>query len=218
MQPTLEDAVDGLYAAFADRKRPKAIDYCGHCVGRHAVERLLAPGPLREIPAETLRFYAVDALSTAGSLADFRYFLPRILQIAVTGGFGGYPDLDLVMSKFVLGEWRSWPVSEQRAVTAFLHALWSTTLTRFPADPGAEEVLEAIDVIEDDLGPYLRAWEVALTTHAGASHLLEYVHYNAGRLDTEDWLGGLTTVVAATVETVTDEETGEVLLEVLGSL
>ena len=233
MQPTLAGAVDGLYAAFADRKRPKNIDYCTHCVSPDNVDRLLAAGPLREIPAETLRSYTVDVLSTVGSVADFRHFLPRILQITVTGGFDGYPDLDLVMSKFVLGEWRGWPASEQRAVSAFLYALWSTTLTG--ADSGAEELLGAIGRVEEDLGPYLRTWEAALATHAGASQLLEFVRYTFGRSGTRywltvpgwlpttvapvrTWLGGLSGVVAATAETVTDEQTFDVLLELLASL
>jgi hypothetical protein len=233
MRTALEEAVDGLYAAFADRTRPKSIDYCTHCVGPGDVERLLAAAPLREIPADTLRFYTVDVLSTADSKADFRYFLPRILQLTVTGGFGGFPDLDLVMSKFVLGELRGWPASERRAVTAFLHALWSTTLTR--AGSGAEELLGAIGRVEEDLGPYLRAWETALATHAGASQLLEFVRYAFGRSGTRywltvpgwlpstvepvrTWLGGLGGVVAATAETVTDEQTFDVLLELLASL
>jgi hypothetical protein len=230
VQATLEDAVDGLYAAFAHWRRPAAMDYCSHCVSHDDVERLLAPGPLREIPAETLRSYTADVLSTAGSAADFRYFLPRILHIAVTGGFDGYPDLDVVMSKFVLAEWRGWPASEKGAVTAFLHAWWTTTLTRFPADPGAEDVLGPIGLLEDDLAPYLRAWEAALATRAGASHLLTFVRDHveprgagyrltvpgwtpATVATVRAWVGGLTDTVAAALDAVTDEETGDVLLE-----
>ncbi len=235
MDTALEEAVDGLYSAFARRKRPRAIDYCTHCVDPAAVKRLLASDPLREIPVEALRFYTVDALSTAGSVADFRYFLPRILHIAVTGGFGGYPDPWVVLGKFQLGDWRDWPALEQHAVTAVTHAWWSTTLTRFPADPGAEELLGAIGQFEDDLTPYMRTWEAALATHAGASHLLALVRHNFGRagtrywltvpgwLDTvtapvRAWLGDLSGTVAATFENVTDEETGEVLLDLLVSL
>ena len=232
MDTALEEAVDGLYSAFARRKRPRAIDYCTHCVDPGAVKRLLASDPLREIPVEALRFYTVDALSTAGSVADFRYFLPRILHIAVAGGFGGYPDPWVVLGKFQLADWRGWPAPEQHAVTAFTHAWWSTTLTRFPADPGAEELLGAIGQSEDDLTPYLRTWEAALATHAGASHLLTLVRDNFGRAGTRywltvpgfthttlaavrTWLGGLSATVAATAETVTDEETFDVLLELL---
>jgi hypothetical protein len=233
MQATLDAALDGVYAAFAGYRRPTDIDYCGHCVRPGVVEGLLAPTPLREIPAERLLNYTFDVLSTAGSLADFRYFLPRILQLAVTGDFDGHPGWDSVLSKLVLGDWRGWPAREQEAVTAFLHAWWRTTLTRFPADPDPDELLDSINDVEDDLGPYLRIWEDALTTHAGASHLLEFVRDNferAGRrywmsglrwqTDTTvlTWLGGLSAAVAATAETVTDEETFDVLLELLALL
>jgi hypothetical protein len=231
----LKEALDGLYSAFAGQNRPRAIDYCTHCLDVATVKRLLAPVPLRDVPAEPIRRYTVDVLSTAGSVADFRYFLPRILHLAVTDGFGGYPDLDLVMSKLRFADWRRWPAAEQRAVTAFMHAVWRATLTRFPADPGTEELLGAIAQIEDDLAPYLRAWEAALATHAGASHLLGFVRDTFGRAGREywltapgwpdtavaavrAWLGGLSGTVAATAEAVTDEETGDVLLELLVSL
>lgn len=207
MQTALKEAVDGLYSAFAPVNRPTAIDYCTHCVDPGAIEPLLAPGPLWEIPAETLRFYGVKVLNLVGSVADFRYFLPRILQIAATEGFGGWPDLELVMRTIRQAEWRTWPASEQQAVTAFMHALWSTTLTEFPVHPNAEMVLDAISELSDDLGPYLRMWEAALATHAGASHLLEYVSWNKA------W-DGLADKVVATAESVTDEQLYDVLLEV----
>ena len=232
MQVTLEAAVDGVYAAFAGYRRPTDIDYCGHCVRPGVVEGLLAPTPLREIPTERLHKYAFDVLSTAGSLADFRYFLPRILQLSVTGDFENYHGWDSVLSKLVLGGWRDWPEDEQRAVTAVLHAWWWTTLTRFPADPDPDELLDSINDV-DDLGPYLRMWEDALVTHAGARHLRDFVLHNFERkgrrywmsgLRWQDdttvltWLGGHSTAVAATAETVTDEETFDVLLEVLALL
>jgi hypothetical protein len=230
MQATLEAAVDGVYAAFAGYRRPTDIDYCGHCVRPGVVEGLLAPTPLREIPAERLHGYTSDVLSTAGSLADFRYFLPRILHLAVTGGFDDYHGRNMILGKFVLGGWRDWPEGEQQAVTAFLHAWWRTTLMRFPADPDPDELLDSINDVEDDLGPYLRMWEDALATHAGASHLREFVLHNferkgrrywmsglRWRTDTTvlTWLGGLSSTVAATAETVTNEETYDVLLELL---
>lgn len=235
MQAMLEGAVDEVYSAFARQRRPTVIDYCTHCVGPDEVGRLLAAEPLREIPAGTLRFYAVDVLSTAGSVADFRYYLPRILHIAVTDGFGGWPDHDVVIGKFVQAGWRRWPEHEQQAVTTFLRAWWSATLARFPADPGAENLLGAIGRAEDDLGPYLRAWETALATRAGARHLLTFVRDNFGRRGTRywlhthgwpdtatatvrTWLGDLSAAVAATAETVTDEETFDVLLELLDLL
>jgi hypothetical protein len=237
MPTSLEAAVDELYVAFARRDGPKAIDYCSHCVAPSFVEQLLAPGPLRAIPVRPLRSYTLDVLGTAGSVSDFRYFLPRILHVAVTDGFDAYPDLDHIMGRIRLADWHSWPEREQQAVTGFVDALWNSTLTRFPTTPDTEEVLRAIAAIEDDLSPYLRSWEAALTRLAGASHLLAFVRDHFGRAGREywltvpdwpenaattvkAWLGGpqLVLTVTAAAETVTDERTGEVLLEVLSLL
>lgn len=234
MATSLDAAVDELYSAFARRNRPEAIEYCSHCVAPSVMERLLAPGPLSAIPVRPLRSYALDVLSTAGSVSDFRYFLPRILHVAVTDGFDAYPDLDHIMGRIRLADWHSWPEREQQAVTGFLDALWSNTLTRFPVTPDAEEVVRAIGAIEDDLSRYLRSWEAALTQLAGASHLRAFVRDHFGRAGREywltvwgwpdtafttvkTWLGGpqLTLAVAAAAETVTDEQTSEVLLDIL---
>ncbi len=71
-----------------------------------------------------------------------------------------------------------------------------------------EALLGAVARIEDDLTPCLRAWETALPTHAGASHLLTFVRDNYGRAGRE----------YRPAEAVTDEATADVLLELLVSL
>lgn len=190
--------------------------------------------PLRDVPVEALLSYTMSAADTVGSASDFRYFLPRILDIAVAGGFGGYPDLEFILRRFVLANWRKWPERERRAVMGFTRALWSSTLARFPTDPDAEEVLGAISQIEHDFTPYLQMWEAALTQPAAANHLRTFVHDHFGRAGSEywltarnlsddafatvqTWLGGphLIEAVAAAAETVTDEQTQDVLLEIL---
>lgn len=235
MSPPLGAAIDELYAAFARERRPKAIDYCAHCVSADDIKRLLVNRPLREIPAETMRPYAVDMLSTVGSVSDFRYFFPRVLHIAVTEGFDYLPDLEQVLGRLPMASWLDWPARERQAIVGITRAAWSHTLTLFPAD--AEPVLRAAGRLEADLTPYLEAWEDALTRYAGASHLLAFVRDHFGRAGTEfwltvpgwqesasaamrDWLGGtrLVELVAAAAESANDERTAEILLEVLVEL
>jgi hypothetical protein len=160
MPPSLEAAVDELYCAFARPKPPKAIDHCSHCISAARVKQLLAPVPLREVPVEAFLSYTMSAADTVGGASDFRYFLPRILDIALTGGFGGYPDLKFILCRFV----------------------------------------------HDHFG------------RAGAEYWLTARNLSDTAFATvQTWLGGphLTEVVAAAADTVTDEQTRDVLLEIL---
>ncbi|MFI5493994.1 hypothetical protein [Actinoplanes sp. NPDC051859] len=83
MTTPLPAAIDTLYDAFADYRRPSSLDYCECCFEEEERRAVLATVPVRELPAATLRRYAANVLLTVGGVDDFRYFLPRILEIAV---------------------------------------------------------------------------------------------------------------------------------------
>ncbi|WP_181774873.1 hypothetical protein [Amycolatopsis pittospori] len=230
MPTSLEDAVDRLYAVFASERRPKRIDHCSHCVPDAEIKRMLAPGPVREIPVDALRGYVAGAPVDAGTVDDYRYFLPRILHIAVTEGFL-LCDLDFVLRRVASAGLRDWPAAERDAVSGLAHALWRRTLAS--PDVEAEPVLGAIAELGEDLGPYLTEWEAALTEHAGATRLLEFMRQCYGWLEPRRrlWVPGWPTAAAATVEAwlsgpgattavtaaaeVSDDDVAEVLLEIL---
>lgn len=172
MTEPLSAAIDGLYATFGRLPRPRVIDHCPHCADPGAEPDPLQPVPLRELTVETLRTYAGSAMTTAGTVDDFRYFLPRLLEIASDGDGFAYPDLAAVIGKLGYGRWTTWTQDEQEAVRRYLHALWATTLTRDPDDThDAGTVLGAIGAVEDDLTPYLEAWDRARDQPPAAAHL-----------------------------------------------
>jgi hypothetical protein len=160
--PEVLSAVEGLYSAFRAHPLPKWTDPCLHCHSEDE-ERELHAAPLRELGAEQLRPYAVDALWVWGGEAEFKHFLPRILEIFVTSP---RPTLDLqdpemIFGKFRYGHWLRWPEAEQAAVRAFFLALWSAVLADPP--PGGdyldmESWLCSIAQAEDDVNPYLQVW------------------------------------------------------------
>ncbi|MFG2248893.1 hypothetical protein [Spirillospora sp. NPDC048823] len=80
-----------LYAAFADVPRPAELHGCPCCVAADEGRPLLA-APLRDLTAEDLARYAAKALNTWGGPQEFRYFTPRLLELAaddqrLRGGF-----------------------------------------------------------------------------------------------------------------------------------
>ncbi|MEU6859743.1 hypothetical protein AB0B28_12840 [Glycomyces sp. NPDC046736] len=173
----LPAAIDQLYAAFVFLPRPTTIDWCHHCRSESDVAALLKPTPLREISAQALRPYAAHVLTTIGDVADFRYFLPRILEIASTTGFP-WPDLDLLTDRLHLASWSTWDVEETTAIQALFRALWAKTLATYPSDPDAFTILNAIGNIRIDPAPYLHEWTASLMRPSAAAALLDMLRHS----------------------------------------
>ena len=87
-----------------------------------------------------------------------------------------FAEPEIALSKLDDAEWRSWQGREQRAMEAYLRALWRSMLgdfpTRIPAQPGAEAILCAIAQDEDELGPCLIDWQEACATSSPALRCL----------------------------------------------
>ncbi|MGP4022798.1 hypothetical protein [Actinomadura sp. 3N407] len=159
-----------LYAAFADVPRPAELHGCPCCVGPDEGRPLLAH-PLRDLTAEDLARYAAKALNTWGGPEEFRYFAPRLLELAADDAFG-WPDPEIVFTKFREAGWHDWP--QRGAVIAFFHAFWTRTLAGYPTCPSVDTALCALGGAGPDMGPFLDEWG-ALTSEQAIRHLHEFV-------------------------------------------
>jgi len=115
----LDAAIAGLYAAFAGRPRPARVEGCPCCVGDRA-EAGLHRAPLRELTGDDLGRYSFKAMTTWGSVSDFAYFVPRLLELAASGT---RIDLEVVTEKLRYGHWRSWPAAEVAAIERFARTI-----------------------------------------------------------------------------------------------
>lgn len=159
---TLAEAIEGLYRAFAPYRRRDAIDACPHCVDREEQDTL-ARVPLRTLSCAQSSRYAFKAMTTWGEPDDYKHFLPRILELAITGEGRAWPgmDLPLIADKIRLAGGSSWPQAEREALEHVLYALWQSVLAHDPTESPwtASDVLPGIAAIVGDLAPYRRAWE-----------------------------------------------------------
>jgi len=158
---TLAQCIEALYIAFAPYGRRDLIDGCPHCVGR-AEQDTLARVPLRTLSCEQLSRYAFKAITTWGAPDDYKHFLPRIMDLAITQEGRGWPglDLQLIAGKLQLAGWKSWPEAELDALERFAGALWQTVLASDPIESlwRASEALRGIAAITRDLTSYLAVW------------------------------------------------------------
>jgi len=83
--------------------------------------------PLRKLSADELSGYAADAFFTVGEVSDFKYFLPRILELSVRDEFQ-WPDAEVVTRKLWLADWLDWPKEEHSVVSDLLKAKLATLL------------------------------------------------------------------------------------------
>lgn len=116
-----------VYRTFAD-PRPEVIKGCPCCIAKRGVDVLLTT-PLREISGDALWSYVSGVFHTVGSAADFRYLLPRILDIAVN-----HPDdsndPEVILGKVGLAGWQGWPQAEREALEQFADAWFELVLAQ----------------------------------------------------------------------------------------
>jgi hypothetical protein len=178
MTADLTTSVNGLYETFAAYPRPKRIDYCRcGCTKPAELEPLLAR-PLHELRFSDLSSYSFSAMTTQGSVDDFRYLLPRLFEGVVTKPYGY--NCEILFGKLDYAKWLDWPLQEVAAIRTFLHALWGNALDSFPLETSLpaffeiETVVASIAVTGDDLRPYLSVWDQAQTREAN-EHLIQMV-------------------------------------------
>ncbi len=163
-QKVLQTAIENLYAAFASYPLRAPVEGCPCCVKEDDIKRLQSK-PLRQLEEDDLSRYSFKAMTTWGDEDDFKHFLPRILELLATGysvGFGA----DFLPNKLNCAQWQSWPEDEKNAVQNFLLALWKFVLAGGETGDSANNWIDAISKVVDDVTPFLRAWEENSSTEA----------------------------------------------------
>ena len=107
------EAVQALYATF-DGPAPRAVTGCPCCSdGAHLAS--LSARPRRQLDGAALGPYAFSALYTVGTMADFKHFLPRILELVAADTLDC--DTQVVFHKLVYAG--PWTAAELAAVSRF---------------------------------------------------------------------------------------------------
>lgn len=121
----VRDALDTVYRTF-DFPPPRVIEGCPCCVSTRGTDILLTT-PLRKITGQSLWRYVSGVFLTIGDQQDFRYLLPRILEVSAFD-FGNANNPEIVLGKLPLADWRSWTSDEQHVVEQFVDAWFEQAL------------------------------------------------------------------------------------------
>ncbi|MBH0014548.1 hypothetical protein I6F66_21105, partial [Pseudoalteromonas sp. NZS100_1] len=96
------EALDAVYRTF-EMPAPSTIEGCPCCIDTRGTDVLLAT-PLREISGMALWRYVSGAFLTVGDEQDFRYLLPRILDVSVSDPANAN-NPEIVLGKLSLAGW-----------------------------------------------------------------------------------------------------------------
>ncbi len=119
--------------------------------------------------------FSYKALLTVGTVSDFKWFLPRLLELCATKRSAAR-DLWLILGKLPLAEWSLWPETERAAVLEFLDCLWLDVLQTEVRDAflSAQEFLVAFAEFESDLERWLGLW-LSVDEVGARSHLADFI-------------------------------------------
>lgn len=113
-------AIDSVYHAFSDIPAPSAISACQCCVDAETLSRL-EKLPLRSLSPDDLAPYASSAFLTAGSVEDYLYLLPRILDISVNDE-SWWPSMEVTGRAIKETAPHNWPITRQDSVNGLFQA------------------------------------------------------------------------------------------------
>lgn len=136
LDPRLQAAIEAVYGQFAG-SAPHAVEGCPCCIDTRRVDELLA-NPLRSLTGAMLWRYVTGAFLTVGGERDFRYLLPRILDLAVKDP-GSLPNVEIVLGKLRLVGWSTWPQDDRDPIDTLIGLWFEQALARDIAE--AEEWL-----------------------------------------------------------------------------
>ena len=123
----LQDAIEGLYAAFAKVRKPRHIEACPCCQSSEEIAILLSK-EVRSISADEISRYASSAIWTVGTSADYLYFLPRILEI-----HSFYPDFipipESTAGQICRTSLQDWPAPRLQALENYVRQILNNALS-----------------------------------------------------------------------------------------
>lgn len=121
MTNELKKSIETLYITFSIYPFPSAIIGCPCCVS-DTDKAKIHNKQIRQLSEDDLSRYTFKAMTTWGNENDFKYYLPRILELLSTTDF--IVDTFIVLGKLNYGKWTTWTIDEQLVIKQFLLAWW----------------------------------------------------------------------------------------------
>ncbi|WP_273210402.1 hypothetical protein [Runella zeae] len=129
---------------------------------------------LRELTDEDLSLFAGKVILTWGDENDYRFFLPRILEL--TAELKTPYDIWTLYSRLEDANWKTWNADEQTVINDFTIELWNNLLTdnSKKAEWEFKDYFHSISYFYPDFSEILKVWETN-DSFASIKHLTNYI-------------------------------------------
>jgi hypothetical protein len=145
-------AVAAAYEATREHRPEGSVEGCSHCVSVDEM-RALHHTPRETAPADLVGHFGFKAMTTWGGPRDFRWFLPRILELMATERVGVL-WLELIAEKALSADFALWPERERAALRGMLIELFRLRLDgRAPVE--VRDLMAACALLGVDRRPLL---------------------------------------------------------------
>jgi hypothetical protein len=156
--PRLSEAIERLYLTFSAYPEPAGLEGSPYKDVAGMVRSLKA-APLRQLTGDQIGPYAGSAILTVGDVADYKHYLPRILEQAVLKAPHIGVDPPIIADRLKYAGWRDWREEEQAAITHVFVSAWSWAVDQHPgAGANASDWLCGICALEEPVLPILEDW------------------------------------------------------------
>lgn len=132
----LSEAIDTVYDVFSRYRRPQRLE-ASPAKDNTRIWGMLIAAPLRQLSGEQIGPYSGSAIYTIGGVADYKHFLPRILEEAAVGGTWLGTEPEIIAARLNYAAWRAWPKPEGAALLGVFYAGWRCAMRQHP-DTGAD--------------------------------------------------------------------------------
>jgi len=177
LRANLDAAIERAYLVFAryESVPPLPVHCCQYCI-KPEDQEILFCRPLRDLTWAELEYYGFKAVTSFGTIDDFRHFLPRILELFMMEAPCRYNE-ETASGKLQHARWTSWPSDEVKAVNGFFESWWKWRLeTNFHERDNLEHLVSILGTVFDDLSPFLSYWDAQWpVSRPAAKHLAQFV-------------------------------------------
>jgi hypothetical protein len=174
MTDKLKISIEKLYDIFAKYQGLSKLEGSPLYDDLETWNKQLRSKKLRELTDEDLSLFAGKVILTWGDENDYRFYLPRILEL--TAELKTPYDIWTLYSRLEDANWKTWKADEQAAINEFTIELWNNLLNdnSEKAEWEFKDYFHSIAYFYHDFSEILKVWETN-DSFASIKHLTNYI-------------------------------------------
>jgi hypothetical protein len=190
MTDRLKISIEKLYDIFAKYQGLSKLEGSPLYDDLKTWHKQLRSKKLRELTDEDLSLFAGKVILTWGDENDYRFYLPRILEL--TAELKTPYDIWTLYSRLEDANWKTWNADEQTVINEFTVELWNNLLTDNSEKAAWEfkDYFHSIAYFYPDFSEILKVWENN-DSFASIKHLTNYIFEERQHLFDNKYIDGI---------------------------